>query len=91
VKRRVDKCKLFNYNNIGEGKAMTKLQSEIIADLKRRALFGTAQVVRESWENGAPFFCRHYCPFELRVKFAEGNRDIMLPPQNGALRKQTLL
>jgi hypothetical protein len=55
---------------------MTKLQMAIIEELENLSLYGIAQAARLSWENEAPYFCRLRCPFELRLKFAEANREL---------------
>jgi hypothetical protein len=70
---------------------MTKLQTEILADLEQRSLFGIAQSARDCWQNGLPYFCRHECPFSLRVKFAEGNLDLMLPSEPKSLMEDRAL
>jgi hypothetical protein len=56
---------------------MTNLQMEIIEELEKHSLFGIAQAARESWENRSFYYCRHSCPFELRVRIAEGNREMV--------------
>lgn len=57
---------------------MTKLQTQILDELEQRSLFDIAQGARHSWENGSRYYCRQICPFELRLKFAEGNRDLVV-------------